>query len=44
MAIIPPAPLSDASVNIAAPVAPGNETTAIDIYEAVQYRKAVEYA
>jgi hypothetical protein len=44
MPIVPPGPLSAVGVNIPAPTAPGNEITTDDIYEAIQYRKAIEYA
>jgi hypothetical protein len=39
-----PGPLSGVDTNIQAPPAPGDEITIHNIYDTVQYRKAVEFA
>lgn len=44
MPIDPPAPLSNVNVNISRPQTPGREVDCSDVYEAVRYRKDVEFA
>ena len=39
-----PTPLTDAQLNIPAPVAPANPVTADDVYASIQYRKAIDAA